>query len=112
MLNGGAAELGSSRCHILIEQTSDPHQKVPGEIRAFAKCRNERLRLPAFLAHYRALGVDRFFVVDNDSSDGTTEYLAGQPDVRVFRTTNRFSESSAGSLWLNLLLSRFGVGGW
>jgi len=104
--------VGSSRSHVLVEQTSDPRQSVTGEIRAFAKCRNERLRLPAFLTHYRALGVDRFFIVDNDSSDGTTEYLAGQPDVRVFRTTNLFSESSAGSLWLNPLLSRFGVGAW
>ena len=104
--------MGSSRGHVLVEHTSDPRQSVPGEIRAFAKCRNERLRLPAFLTHYRALGVDRFFIVDNDSSDGTTEYLAGQPDVCGFRTTNRLSESGAGSLWLNPLLSRFGVGAW
>jgi len=64
------------------------------------------------LKHYRALGVDQFFIVDNDSSDGSTEYLAGEPDVRMFRTTNRFNESSAGSTWLNALLSRFGVNAW
>ena len=44
-------------------------------------CRNERLRLPAFLNHYRSLGVDEFLVIDNDSSDGSTEYLAAQADV-------------------------------
>jgi O-antigen/teichoic acid export membrane protein/glycosyltransferase involved in cell wall biosynthesis len=102
----------ASRCHVLIERRSESNYGLPGEIRAFAKCRNERLRLPAFLQHYRALGVDRFFIVDNNSSDGTTEYLTRQPDVRVFRTSNRFRESSAGSTWLNALLSRFGVGVW
>ena len=58
---------------------------APGEIRVFSRCRNEALRLPAFLEH-RRLGVDGFFIIDNDSTDGTTDYLAGQPDVRAFRT--------------------------
>ena len=103
----------SVRCHVLVDCATRNHPTAAtGEIRAFAKCRNEQLRLPAFLKHYRALGVDRFFIIDNQSSDGTTEYLAGEPDVRVFRTTNRLRESSAGSTWLNALLSRFGVGAW
>jgi len=58
------------------------------------------------------LGVDRFFMIDNDSSDGTAEYLAGQPDVRVFRTEGRFRESRDGTDWLNALLAEFGVGFW
>ena len=70
------------------------------------------LRLPAFLQHYRDMGVDRFFIVDNDSSDGSTEYLAGQPDVRLFGTANRYSEAGSGTRWLNALLSEFGVGAW
>jgi glycosyltransferase involved in cell wall biosynthesis len=103
----------STRCHVLVDYAARNHPTADsGEIRAFTKCRNERLRLPAFLRHYRALGVDRFFIIDNDSSDGTPEYLAGQPDVRVFRTTNRLRESNAGSTWLNALLSQFGVDAW
>jgi hypothetical protein len=102
----------SRGCHALIEQTIAHHVPVPGEIRAFSKCRNERLRLPAFLDHYRHLGVDRFFIVDNDSSDGTTEYLAAQPDVHLFQTTGRFSEARGGTDWLNALLRDFGVGSW
>ena len=103
----------SSLCHVLLERLTDP----PGaaatrEIRAFSGCRNERLRLPAFLRHYRALGVERFFIVDNDSSDGTTEYLAEQPDVHVFRTTNRFHEARYGTDWLNALLAEYGIGCW
>jgi hypothetical protein len=81
-------------------------------ILAFAKCRNEILRLPAFLRHYRALGVERFFIVDNDSHDGSVEYLAAQPDVQVTRTTARFGDSCGGADWLNPLLTEFGSGAW
>jgi hypothetical protein len=103
----------STHCHVLVERATTSHPAAaPGEIRAFSKCRNERLRLPAFLRHYRGLGVNRFFIVDNDSSDGTTEYLAGQSDVHLFRTTNRFGESNGGTTWLNALLEKFGVGSW
>jgi hypothetical protein len=102
-----------SRCHILVERTlTKPAVAAREEIRAFARCRNERLRLPAFLKHYRGLGVGRFFIVDNDSSDGSTDYLAEQPDVRLFRTANRYSEARSGVTWLNALLAEFGVGFW
>jgi hypothetical protein len=101
-------------CHVLVEQAAKHHHSVAsrGEIRVFSRCRNERLRLPAFLRHYRGLGVDRFFVIDNDSSDGSTEYLADQPDVHLFRTASRYSEAKGGTAWLNALLAEFGVGFW
>ena len=100
-------------CHVLSECAVN-HRPIAtvGEIRVFATCRNERLRLPAFLKHYRALGIDRFFIIDNDSDDGTTDYLVDQPDVHVFRTINRYSESGMGTDWLNALLATFGVGSW
>jgi hypothetical protein len=103
----------STHCHVLVEgAASADHAATRGEIRAFARCRDERLRLPAFLAHYRGLGVARFFIIDNDSSDGTTEYLGGQPDVHLFRTANRYSEATSGADWLNALLGEFGIGSW
>jgi len=58
------------------------------------------------------MGVDRFYIVDNESSDGTTEYLASQPDVHLFRTTDRYGESGSGTAWMNALLAEFGVGCW
>jgi Glycosyl transferase family 2 len=102
-----------SRCHVLVERAAkEQAAATSGEIRAFAKCRNERLRLPAFLKHYRDLGVGRFFIVDNDSSDGTTEYLADQPDVRRFTPSGSFREARGGTEWLNALLAEFGEGHW
>ncbi len=43
--------------------------------------RDERVRLPWFLHYYRAMGVRHFLMVDNASTDGSTEYLRNQPDV-------------------------------
>jgi len=106
--------IGSPSCHLLIErsgaglQAESPH----GEIRVFARCRNERLRLPAFLQHYRTLGAGSFFIVDNGSSDGSTDYLAAQSDVHLFRTANSYREARSGLAWLNALLAEFGVGFW
>jgi glycosyl transferase family 2 len=103
----------STHCHVLVDRITNHHHNAgPSEILVFATCRDERLRLPAFLEHYRGLGVDRFFIVDNDSSDGTPEYLADQPDVRLFGTANRYSEARNGIDWLNALLGEFGVGSW
>ena len=51
-------------------------------IRVLTVIRNERWRLPWFLDYYRGLGVDEFYFVDNDSTDGSLEYLRDQPDVR------------------------------
>ena len=101
-------------CHVLIARSGNNRHAVASrdEIRLFARCRNERLRLPAFFQHYRAMGVDRFYIVDNESSDGTTEYLASQPDVHLFRTTDRYGESGSGTAWMNALLAEFGVGCW
>src|SRR5450432_4038045 len=100
--------------HVLLEYRGD---RIPGEvgskeIRLFSKCRNESLRLPAFLRFYRKLGVQRFFFADNASTDGTAQLLAKEPDVHVFRTDGSFRAASGGTDWLNALLAQFGVGHW
>ena len=61
--------------------------------------RNEMLRLPAFLEHYRRLGVSRFLLVDNGSDDGSRELLLAQPDVTVFHTDQSYAESGCGIAW-------------
>ena len=93
------------------------HCVMPERIRAapilaFSTIRNEMLRLPQFLDHYRALGVDHFLIVDNDSDDGTAAFLEGQPDVSLWRTAASYKQSRFGVDWLTCLQFRFGHGKW
>lgn len=53
---------------------------------------DERYFLPAFLAHYRGLGVERFVILDDASTDGTREHLLAQPDCMVLGSDARFFE--------------------
>ena len=78
----------------------------------FSTQRNERIRLPYFLEYYRDLGIDHFLFVDNDSSDGSADYLAEQPDVSVWRTRASYKRSRFGVDWLNWLQRRYGHDHW
>jgi len=81
-------------------------------ILAFICLRNERARLPYFLEYYRKLGVRYFFVVDNNSDDGSTEYLKNQSDVVYFWTDGSYKASAAGRYWTHELASHYGLGHW
>jgi len=89
------------------DRGSDRYQPL-----VFSTVRNERARLPAFLAHYRGLGVTQFFFVENDSDDGTLDYLAQQPDVALWRTRGSYRRSRYGVDWLRALKRRYGTGRW
>ncbi|EKK02894.1 hypothetical protein RBSH_01587 [Rhodopirellula baltica SH28] len=74
---------------------------------------NEMLRLPDTLRHYRSLGVERFAIIDNSSTDGTLDYLKYQPDVDIYSTDNRYRQSVGGSGWISALIHRhYGVNRW
>lgn len=84
----------------------------PGAVLGFSVLRNEALRLPYFLEHYRALGVEHFLIVDNGSDDGSDALLAEQPDVSLWQTGDSYLASRFGLDWLGWLLMRYGHGHW
>jgi tetratricopeptide (TPR) repeat protein len=83
-----------------------------GEVFLFSYVKDNVRFLPWFLQYYRGLGVDRFFIVDNASSDGTAEYLVSQPDVHLFWSDDLFSTVSSGMRWINELVGNYGEGHW
>ncbi|SDI81294.1 glycosyltransferase family 2 protein [Aliiruegeria lutimaris] len=83
-----------------------------GDILGFSTLRNEMDRLPAFLAHNRALGVSHFLIVDNGSDDGSAEYLSEQGNVSLWRTGASYKKSRFGVDWLTWLQMRYGHGHW
>ncbi|MDP2923894.1 MAG: glycosyltransferase family 2 protein, partial [Candidatus Omnitrophota bacterium] len=86
---------------------------APDEIRLFMVIRNESLRLPYLFKYYSQLGVDRFFFVDNDSSDGSASFLLSQGEhAHVFWTNDSYGKAKCGLNWLDALLHKYGVGHW
>lgn len=75
-------------------------------------CRNNLNLLPAFLQHYRALGVTRFIVVDDQSHDGSKEWLESQIDVDVWISPVRYKEARRGRLWREALFRTYGGSRW
>ena len=87
-------------------------QIKPKDILLFCTQRNEKIRLPYFLDYYRAQGVNHFFFVDNDSSDGSLDFLADQPDVSLWHTRASYKRSRFGVDWLNALQMKYAHGHW
>ena len=83
-----------------------------GDLLVFVTLRNERVRLPWFLDYYRRLGIAHFLCVDNNSDDGSAEYLAEQTDVSLWTTSASYKDSRFGMDWINGLLRRYGTGHW
>ena len=93
----------------VVDRTKDIR---PSDILVFSTLRNEKARLPYFLDYYRKLGVNHFFFVDNDSEDGSREYLQEQPDTSVWTTTASYKRSKFGVDWLNGLKAKYADGHW
>jgi hypothetical protein len=62
--------------------------------------------------YYRSSGVDRFFLIDNDSSDLTRDLLLAEEDTHLFHTIQSFGKARCGQDWIDSLLNRFGQGHW
>ncbi|QPM91403.1 glycosyltransferase family 2 protein [Pseudooceanicola algae] len=84
----------------------------PTDILLFCTLRNENVRLPYFLEYYRQMGVDHFFFVDNDSTDGSREYLSAQPDCSVWHTDASYRRSRFGMDWITRLQLAHAHGHW
>jgi hypothetical protein len=74
--------------------------------------RDEVRLLPAFLRHYRKMGVSEFLFIDNNSSDGSTDYLLAQPDCIVFHTADSYRESKYAVTWINQIIRELNISGW
>ncbi|WP_460273009.1 glycosyltransferase family 2 protein [Celeribacter sp. ULVN23_4] len=84
----------------------------PDDVILVSTLRNERIRLPYFLKYYRDMGVSHFLFVDNDSDDGSREFLVGQEDVSIWHTIASYRESLFGVHWMNWLARKYCHGHW
>lgn len=62
----------------------------------FAIVKDEMYFLPHFLAHYRRLGAKEFWFLDDNSTDGTREFIAQTPDCGLLLSNYTFSDQVQG----------------
>ena len=74
--------------------------------------RNEVDRLHGLLEHHRRLGVERFFVVDNGSTDGTVDVLLEQSDIRLWTSELPFRDADYGARWFAAILREHAPTNW
>lgn len=82
------------------------------DILLFATVHDEYQRLPYFLEYYRKLGISHFLIIDNNSGDGSGEYLQQQPDVSIWYTDGSYKRANFGMDWINSLLRRYARDHW
>jgi len=75
----------------------------------FSIMRNESLRLPYFIEYYQDLGVDKFFLLDNDSSDDTVKMLGKKSNVNIFKTKDKYQNHW---FWMEHMLEKYGKNHW
>lgn len=73
--------------------------------------KDEINKIESFLKHYRKIGVEVFIFLDNNSTDGTGEYLCSQKDAIVYSTKQQYS-SARRVAWINMLLAIYGNNKW
>lgn len=73
--------------------------------------KNDLARLRMLVGHYRALGVERFAILDNGSTDGTKEWLLSQEDIDVYACGEPY-QSFVKEAWISRLVSVYGFHRW
>ncbi|MBV8139209.1 MAG: glycosyltransferase family 2 protein [Deltaproteobacteria bacterium] len=112
-----AVEGSSSRDRIRsrlmpLNLISRPYRHTVGAMPIVCAVKNELNLLPHFLRHHRELGFEHFIFIDNDSDDGTTDYLVGQPDCVVYQTAESYRLTRGGVNWISDLLNIHVRGDW
>ena len=73
--------------------------------------KNDLKRLQMLVEHYKTVGVEKIAVLDNNSSDGTFEWIVEQQDIDVYRTTEKY-KTAVKEGWINRLVSYYGFDRW
>lgn len=73
--------------------------------------KNDISRSNLLFDYYRQLGIKNFVILDNNSDDGTFEWLMKQPDINLFRCTDNY-QTYRKEAWVNRLISMCGFHRW
>lgn len=103
------------RCDAAFDELKLVNELVPFHVDGVTLVvvvRNEERLLPAFFAHYRALGVQVFHVIDNGSVDRTAAIVREQENATLWYTESSFRAAGLGCMWVGAIVRRYGLGAW
>lgn len=98
----------SSYTPIRIDKNQIPFNTK--ELRLYSVIRNERPRMRFFIEYYKKMGVDRFFFIDNFSTDKIEEELLSYQNVHVYKSTLNFYQTRV--IHLKKLVQKYSNGSW
>jgi glycosyltransferase involved in cell wall biosynthesis len=101
-----AAKVNMHRPAVSARLSADPTIPV-----VLCVLKNECSLLPDFFAHYRLLGIERFIMIDNGSTDGSYEYCAAQPDTDLHLVERPFSWPEKQG-WISRAIAENGLDRW
>lgn len=90
---------------------SDNLEESPDIPTLIVVVKDEIERIKLLLDYYRKIGLKQFIVIDNNSSDGTREYVASQSDVRVYLVEREF-RTARKEAWIEKVLAITGYNRW
>lgn len=88
------------------------YSAAENDIPVVCPVKNERGLLPHFIGHHRALGIENFIFIDNNSTDGTVDYLLSQPGCTVYHTSDSYEASHYAADWVSEVMRENFLGRW
>lgn len=73
--------------------------------------RNDLSKIKILLQHHRKIGVKKFIFIDNESDDGTIEFLEKQKDVDLYICHTKYKTLNKEG-WANRILAHYGFDKW
>lgn len=82
-----------------------------GKVILICLVKNDLVRIKELIKHYKNIGVYNFAIIDNNSTDGTFEFLLSQPGFYIFSIKEKYSTMRR-QAWINRVISYFGLNKW
>lgn len=82
-----------------------------GDISLICIVKNDFCRVRALIKHYRGLGIQHFIMLDDNSTDGTKEFLLAQSDVDLWSSDSGYTTSMR-QAWVSRLIDIYGFNRW
>lgn len=89
----------------VYEIVKEPEKKGLG-VALFSIVKNESYFIPHLLDHYRKLGINEFWFLDDGSSDGTLEILQQQKDCGILQSQYTFADRIDGKRFVVAMKNR------